>query len=200
MQQSMQNSRLCPLREPYDIVGSTVKLRPLQEDDASDRYASWLNDPVVNRYLETRSVTVKELKDYIRAKREAADVLFLGIFSRDTGQHIGNVKLEPIDWEKKTAMVGLLIGDKEYWGKGVGTEVTNLITDLAFTKLGLNEVTLGVIPENMPAIRVYEKCGFTVLKVNKGAITHDGVLHDQIIMGKRASRVGKNFPSPEGGD
>lgn len=183
----MQKSRLSPLREPYDIVGSTVKLRSLKEEDASDRYASWLNDPIVNRYLETRSVTVKELKDYIRAKREASDVLFLGIFSRDTDTHIGNVKLEPINWGKKTAMMGLLIGDKEYWGKGIGTEVTNLITGFAFNTLGLNEVTLGVISENTPAIRVYEKCGFKILKVNKNAINHDGVLHDQIIMGKRAA-------------
>lgn len=182
----MPNSQSVPDKKNVVVRGRQVQLRPLCESDATQQYASWLNDTTVNQYLETRSVTVKELQEYIRTKRAAPDVLFLGIFCCDTGKHIGNVKLEPIDSKKKTAMMGLLIGDKEYWGKGVGTEVTNLITDIAFNKLGLKEVTLGVIPENKPAIRVYEKCGFKILKVNKGAINHDGVLHDQIIMVKRA--------------
>ena len=71
---------------------------------------------------------------------------------------------------------------KDFWGKGIATEVTNLITQFAFSELGLCEVRLGVLAENLPAQRVYEKCGFTVFKIDKGALVHGNTAHDQIWM------------------
>ncbi|MBI3336761.1 GNAT family N-acetyltransferase [Candidatus Peregrinibacteria bacterium] len=169
------------------LEGAQVELHELCEDDASDDYAGWLNDPVVNQYLETRSVTIQDLKDFIHDKNADEGALLLGIFCKRTKKHIGNVKLEPIERKKKKATIGLLIGDKKYWGKGIGTEVTNVVTQFAFDVLGLEEVNLGVIAENKPAIRVYEKCGFTIDRTNKGAIRHGNTLHDQVIMRRYAS-------------
>src|SRR5688572_28708640 len=113
----------------YLLEGPQVGLRELRESDASDAYASWLNDPVVNQYLETRSVALPELRNYIRAKAESPTALLFGIFWKENGKHIGNVKLEPIDRDKGEATMGILIGDKDYWGKGVATETTNLVSD-----------------------------------------------------------------------
>ena len=48
---------------PSALVGDIVFLRELRDEDATEAYASWLNDPVVNQYLETRSVTISELVD-----------------------------------------------------------------------------------------------------------------------------------------
>src|SRR3989339_329284 len=171
---------------PCDTIvsGSRVFLRTLQEDDATDAYAAWLNDPEVNQWLETRRVTVPELRTYIRAKRESPDALLFGIFWKQTGQHIGNIKLEPIDREKKEATIGILIGEKPFWGKGVATEATNLAAEYAFSALGLQGVTLGVIPENKPAIRVYEKCGFTRVRIDPKTMNHDGVLYDRWVFRK----------------
>lgn len=166
------------------IEGEHVFLRTLLPDDASERYASWLNDPVVNRYLETRSITIPKLRAYIGEKWESDQALLLGVFWKETGAHIGNVKLEPVDLSGRTAMLGLLIGDKEFWGRGVGTEATNLAADFAFKNLGLREIRLGVIAENTPAIRVYEKCGFVVDHVEKNGINHDGKLYDKVHMKK----------------
>ena len=168
------------------IPGPIITLRPLTEANATEEYASWLNDPEVNKYLETRKVTVDELKSFINEKNASETALFLGVFWNENGKHIGNVKLEPIDCAKKEATMGILIGDKNYWGKGVATEATNLVAGYAFTKMGLKELKLGVIPENKAAIRVYEKCGFTMERVEKGAVNHDGVLHDRMVMRKLA--------------
>lgn len=165
--------------------GKQVYLQELSEEHATDAYAGWLNDPEVNKYLETRSVTVDELKKYIREKRVSDNAVLFGIFSNKNGRHIGNLKLEPIDRKQKKATLGLLIGDKEYWGKGIGTEATELATQYAFNVLGMQEVNLGVIAENTPAIRVYEKCGFTRAEVRPGAVNHDGTLYDQLIMKKQ---------------
>lgn len=169
------------------IGGHNTDLRPLGEEHATAKYARWLNDPEVNKYLETREVTIDELMAYIAEKNASDNALLLGIFWKENNEHIGNVKLEPIDHETGTATMGILIGEKEYWGKGVATEVTDLIAQYAFETLGLYEVNLGVISENTPAIRVYEKCGFEVSHINEKAIDHDGEHFDQIWMRKRAS-------------
>lgn len=176
----------------HPITGSIVFLRELHEGDASETYAAWLNDPVVNQFLETRSVTVPELKAYIRSKVESPTALFLGIFWKEDGRHIGNIKLEPIDGTKKEATIGILIGDKECWGKGVATEATNLLTEYAFSELALNAVKLGVIPQNAAAIRVYEKCGFHQVEVEKDAMNHDGVMFDRVVMKKTKPIVDRN--------
>ena len=80
--------------------------------------------------------------------------------------------------------MGILIGNKNYWGRGIATEATTLISEYAFDRLKLKEINLGVISENMPAIRVYEKCGFERCGVNKKKVDHNGVLFDQILMRK----------------
>ncbi len=221
-----------------NIDGDRVYLRIMESSDASAEYAGWLNDPVVNQYLETRVATVPDLELYVREKLESGWALFFGIFFKENtntpplfrqrtdppwadraegssprrspqaktgvgsqrgregkpdsapqsgatpGKHIGTVKLEPIDVDKGTAMFGLLIGDRDYWGKGIATEVTNLIVDFAFNTLGLREVTLGVLADNKAAIRVYEKCGFVLDRVEPKAIDHGGVLYDQVWMKK----------------
>ncbi|OHB19563.1 MAG: hypothetical protein A2854_00780 [Parcubacteria group bacterium RIFCSPHIGHO2_01_FULL_56_18] len=168
------------------LNGERVTLRTLHPEDTSEEHASWLNDPIINRYLETRSTTLPELREYIAKKFESADALLLGIFWKETGEHIGNIKLEPIDLKEKTAMLGLLIGAKKYWGQGIGTESTALVTNFAFQNLELGEIRLGVIADNKPAIRVYEKCGFVIDHIEKDGINHDGVLHDKVHMIKKA--------------
>lgn len=167
------------------IDGDRVFLRVLEETDATLRYAGWLNDPVVNEYLETRHATIPGLREYIREKLESPTALFFGIFWKETGEQIGNVKLEPIDWSLGRATMGILIGEKAFWGRGVGTEVTNMIVQFAFETLGMAEVNLGVISENKSAIHVYEKCGFETYRVEKNAVNHEGVRYDQVLMRKR---------------
>lgn len=163
--------------------GSTVYLRELNENDASETYCEWLNDPIVNKYLETRETTIEDLKQYIQSKKENPNCLFFGIFLKENDKHIGNVKLEPIDFEEKTSYFGMLIGEKEQWGKGLGTEATRLAVDYAFNVLHLKKIMLGVIAENKAAIRVYEKTGFQIERVNKEKIKHGSEVYDQIIMG-----------------
>ncbi len=164
------------------INGEMIYLRELNETDASQKYCSWLNDPIVNKYLETRESTVEEVKEYIKNKRDNKNCLFLGIFSSENNIHIGNIKLEPIDFINRKAMLGMIIGDRDYWGKGIATEATKLVVKHAFEKMGLEEVNLGVIPENKAAVRVYEKVGFLKDKLNKNAMKHGDVHYDQQMM------------------
>ncbi len=161
-------------------------MRLLQPSDATERYASWLNDTETNKYLETRKATTDDLCRYIKEKIESPNALFFGIFDAKDDKHIGNVKLEPIDREKSFATVGIIIGEAEYRGIGIGTEVINRLAGFVFTELCLAEINLGVIAENKPAIRAYEKCGFVIDHIEPKAMDHDGVLYDKVVMVKKA--------------
>jgi [ribosomal protein S5]-alanine N-acetyltransferase len=166
------------------IIGDRIYLRILRKNDASDKYAGWLNDPEVNKFLSTKQVTLKELEDYIEEKFVSDACLFFGIFLKDGDEHIGNVKLEPIDSIKNETTMGIMIGQKKYWGKGIGEEVVNLLFDFAVKKLGIKKMKLGVVSENLAAIRLYEKCGFKIVKVDSQAVNSGGLLHDQVWMEK----------------
>ena len=172
----MQSDKIQP------VYGARVYLRPLAVNDASAAYSAWLNDPEVNEFLETRQSTVADLRAYIQKQIDDPNSLFMGIFDTANDTHIGNLKLQPIDWEKKKAIFGILLGDKRYWGRGLGAEATQLIVRYAFDTVGLEEIELGVIPENKRAIQAYEKVGFETVGVRKNAINHNGILFDDVVM------------------
>ena len=165
-----------------NVVGERIYLRALTTADASHEYCAWLNDHEVNEYLETRQSTIHDLTAYIQKQIDDPNSIFVGIFDKTNDIHIGNIKLEPIDWQKKKAIFGILVGNKSYWGRGIGTEATQLIVRYAFATVGLEEIELGVIAENKRAIRSYEKAGFAQTGVRKNAINHGGVLYDDVIM------------------
>jgi len=171
----MENSTLV-------FEGKRIYLRELKEEDASQEYCNWLNDPIVNKYLETRSSSIKELKEYIKEKRGNKNCLFWGIFLKNTDKHIGNIKLEPINWEKKEAIMGILIGDKNFWRKGICTEVKKLLIKNAFDRLNIEKISVGVINDNIASIICNLKAGLKIDSFSQKAVKHENVLYDEITM------------------
>lgn len=137
--------------------------KELIADDASPDYVNWLADEEVNRYLESRDTNLTEVRDYITTQKSDPNSFFVGIYDAISLAHIGNVKLEPINWKEKTAIFGIMIGDKSYWNKGIGHEVTTAIANYAFRNLNLSVIELGVLEDNIGAIRAYQKSGFQVI-------------------------------------
>lgn len=146
------------------LVTDRFFLRNITVNDVSDEYLRWLNDPEVNCYLETKKTTIPELKQFIAERQFSPTCVFFGIFERKTNRHIGNVKLEPIDFTTRETMLGILIGNKQWWNKGVCTEVIKAVVQYAFEKTRLNSIRLGVISENKSAIACYKKAGFHIEK------------------------------------
>ncbi|MBI3290811.1 GNAT family N-acetyltransferase [Candidatus Falkowbacteria bacterium] len=163
-------------------IGNRIYLRPLVIDDASQKYCDWLNDPEVNIYLETRKSTVEDLKSYIKQKLNDTNSCLLGIFDKANDKHIGNVKLEIINQIKKRADFGIILGDKSYWGQGIGTEATKLAVDYAFNELSLDEVELGVLDQNKRGQKAFAKAGFKITEVKKNFTNHDGTIYDAVMM------------------
>jgi [ribosomal protein S5]-alanine N-acetyltransferase len=152
------------LHETPFAVGSLVLLRPLERSDLNERYLGWLNDPEVTRYTETGIFpsTAADLEKYYHDVSTSKSQVMLAIVDKKSGQHIGNVKLGPIHWIHRNATFGILIGEKKFWGRGVGLEATRLMVEYGFTRLNLHRIGLGVFADHEAAVRCYEKVGFKV--------------------------------------
>jgi hypothetical protein len=150
-------------------------LRRLTTDDVTERYVSWLHDDVASRYIEAarNQNDAASLKAYVAEQRNREDVLFLGIFEPASGSHIGNIKFQSIDPTTGFAEVGILIGEKSWWGKGVAVEVMDACAGWLQLHRSVHWIRLGVLSSHEAAIRAYRKAGFTV--TDKGDSDASGV-------------------------
>ena len=139
-------------------------------DDVDHRYLSWLNLKA-SSYIEYAKShpSIEELKNYVGERENRQDVLFLGIFTKEA-QHIGNIKYEPIDTKSKSAVMGILIGDNNWRGKGVATEVIKASSSYLVDQYGIETILLGVDKNNKAAIIAYQKIGFKVKEQNENSI------------------------------
>lgn len=171
-----------------------VYLRALKKEDFKTTI-KWRNDPEVTKYLGSKSRFVSEydekkwFEDYIKNKNDKN--LRLAVCLKETNQHIGNIYLLNIDLVNRNAEYAILIGEKQYWGKGLGTEGTDLILIHAFNELGLERVYLYVIESHVAAIKLYEKCGFAQEGVLRNSLFKNGTFHNQIVMSILASEYKK---------
>lgn len=138
------------------------RLRPLTVADVSETYLEWFRDPAAQHHIQAADSTrtLDDLRAYIRARQDRADVLFLGIFEAETGLHVGNIKFEPVDTAAGTAVMGILIGEPGSRGKGAAAEVLRATGDWLRLHRGIRKIVLGVSADNTRAIRAYESVGF----------------------------------------
>ena len=90
-----------------------VRLAVLTPEDVSDAYVAWLNDAEINRYLESRFAVHDRagVAAYVESMLANPSSLFLAIHSKALGQHVGNIKIGPIDHHHGLGEIGLMIGD-----------------------------------------------------------------------------------------
>jgi [ribosomal protein S5]-alanine N-acetyltransferase len=179
----MLRSRLSP--KTAFAEGSLVYLRPLTPGDLNERYLGWINDPEVTRYTETGVFpsTAADLERYYRNVASSKTDVMFAIVHKRSGRHVGNVKLGSIHWIHRTATMGILIGDKAFWGKGVGLEATRLMAEYGFERLNLHRINLGVFVEHQAAVRCYERAGFKIEGRLREDLFQGGEHKDRLWMG-----------------
>ena len=167
------------------IAGSRIYLRPLERSDLNARYLSWLNDPEVTRYLETGVFpsTMQDLERFFEGVTGSPDQVIMAVIDRKSDEHVGNVKLGPINWVDRRAMFGILIGDKNFWGTGIGEEATRLTVEYGFYRLNLNRIGLAAFEEHKAAVRCYEKVGFKLEGCFREEMFREGRYKNRVWMG-----------------
>lgn len=161
-----------------------LKLEPLSIKYCSSKYVKWLNDPEIYKYLDTRGgYTYKKLFDYLTNYTEQ-HVYFWAIIIKEDNSHIGNIKVDPINKSNQTGEFGILMGDKNKWGKGYAKEATKVVIDYCFKVLELRKITLGVIKDNIAAVKLYQNLGFETEGIYKMHGIYNGKFCDALRMAK----------------
>lgn len=118
----------------------------------------WRNDPVVNRYLRQGIRTLEEVQEWYAQYFSGAENKLLAVYADKT--LIGYCTLEHIDPTHRNCEIGIVIGNPNYWNKGVGASVVRRLTTLAFTRYHLHRVYAVIQGGNSASRRCFEKVGF----------------------------------------
>jgi len=174
------------------LAGAKCYLSPRSESDV-ELFKKWDNDlevilPASMNGYNTPATLAYE--DPARAK-EMLKHLFV-IVDSQTEQPIGWCSLFFRMPENRHAMLAIMIGEKEYWGRGYGQEAVTLLLDYGFNILNMNSIELGVYAFNERAIRCYEKIGFQRIGIQRESRIIGGAKHDTVLMDMLASE----FESP----
>ncbi len=169
------------------LRGERVTLRALEPADAAAGHR-WITDPEVLAHLEVGAYPVSVLAEEEWYRQQAAALpahpssVAMGI-EDETGRYIGNIGLHRINWRDGHAVLGILIGEKDRWDQGYGTEAIRVLLRWVFGRLRLHRVWLVVNENNHRVRRCYEKVGFVVEGRWRQHVFRDGRHVDQIIMG-----------------
>lgn len=166
------------------LYGKDLRLRAIEREDVP-RFVRWLNDPDVRQFLLMHQPLSRAQEErWFEGQLSRSDELILAIEVREGREwvHIGNVGLHRLDLKNRTAVLGIVIGEKDFWGRGFGREAIRVLLCYAFLELGLHRVELETFSSNVRALRCYEAVGFKKVGVRRQAFFRDGAFHDVIIM------------------
>ncbi len=169
---------------PKIFTGKLVRLAAFDPETFSQRAAVWNQNSEYQQLLDSgpaRLWTPKEMKDWL--EKHLDELYGFSIHKLDDDEMIGMVDLSGIDWVAGSAWVGIGIGNRDYWGKGYGTEAMRLILDFGFGYLNLRRISLNVFGYNQRAMHSYQKCGFKEEGRLRQWMIRSGERHDLIYMG-----------------
>jgi RimJ/RimL family protein N-acetyltransferase len=174
-----------PSTAPVRIEAKRLYLRPLSESDCGERYVTWLKDPVVGRFLETRHAeqTLDGVKAFVAGVNARSDEHLFGIFLKPNNLHIGNIKVGPVGRHHPVADVSLLIGDRECWGRGYAAEAIEAVSRYAFAVLGLRKLSASMYVDNQGSYRAFLKVGFKDEGRRRAHYIMDGRMCDVLVTG-----------------
>lgn len=167
------------------FISKRIKLRKMTMEDV-ERYHSWRND--VDVMMSTNPsldlYTLPETKAFVEGVilNSNSSKSYI-IQDKANEKAIGIMSLINMDQKNRNAECIIDIGEKDYWGKGIGKEALKLLLDYAFLEMNLHRVSLRVFSFNEGAIHLYNKMGFKQEGVSRQALFRNGKWHDIIHMG-----------------
>jgi RimJ/RimL family protein N-acetyltransferase len=170
------------------IVNDQVRLRAIEKEDLL-YFVKWLNDPEVQRWISLRMpLSLAEEEEWFSNQLKKSPFerpLAIEIQpdpQKEDWIFVGNCTLFKIDWQNRSAEIGIHIGEKTYWDQGYGTKAMRLLLKHGFETLNLHRLWLQVFETNQRAIRSYEKAGFSLEGKFREAQFQEGKYLDVMIM------------------
>ncbi len=145
------------------ITGTKVILRAKSLSDVRNDYA-WQTDPELAFLDATMTMDVsfaEYLLDYAQQIRQTNHASRRFAVTTLEGKLIGNCSYYHIDEASGEAEVGIMIGDRDYWDMGYGTDAVNALLNHIFHQTALQRVHLKTLDWNLRAQRCFQKSGFS---------------------------------------
>ena len=163
------------------LVGERIYLSPRSIEDL-EKYTEWMNNFEVTDYTgrSHQIMTIEAEKRYLEENINEEAVFAIVDIEKD--KLIGSIGLHKVNHFKRTATLGIFIGDKDYRNKGYGTEAIKLILDYGFNYLNLNNINLDLLEFNERAFACYKKCGFKEYGRRRESTYLNGKYYDVISM------------------
>jgi [ribosomal protein S5]-alanine N-acetyltransferase len=154
--------------------GDKIILRTFTESDITPSYLSWLNDPDVLRYSNQRfrNHSYESCLNYLRTFTDSADK-FLLIQDHFSRIPLGTLTIY-MNLHHRTADIGLMVGDKESWGRGIGFDAFYTAVNLLTNSGEVRKITAGALAINKGMVRVLEKAGLIMEATRRGQELVDG--------------------------
>ncbi|MDH5494183.1 MAG: GNAT family N-acetyltransferase, partial [Candidatus Bathyarchaeota archaeon] len=175
-----------PIRENASkqetLTGKGVYLRPFGRGDLP-YIRKWWNDAELRRLIGevapmSRAETEKWYKELLRDK----DRIWFAIVLKKGDRVIGEAGLLRMFRPWRNTDMTIIIGERDAWGKGYGTEVGRLLLDYAFGRLGFHRISVGVVGFNKKALRFWESLGFKKEGVERDEYYYDNEYSDGVMM------------------
>lgn len=163
-------------------------LRPLQKEDLH-HIARMRCDPAITQRLvgHNHSMSAEGASRWYDFYANNPASHALRAITDEKGAPIGYARLRTTDPATRRADYAIVIGDPDYWGRGIGRSTTSWFLALGFQCMGLLKVELSVLSSNKPALSLYEKLGFQVEGTVRNAALRSGAFEDVVAMGILAS-------------
>jgi RimJ/RimL family protein N-acetyltransferase len=170
------------------LRGELVRLTAENPEVMARNFSRWNQDTGWVRFLDSdpsRLLSEKKWKEWLEKdlEKKTIDELFFAIRVQQSDAVIGFIGLFDLYLQHGDTLVAIALGEREYWGKGYGTDAMRIMLRYAFRELNLRRVGLIVFEYNPRAIRSYEKVGFILEGHVRGALLRDGKRWDYQYMG-----------------
>lgn len=139
-----------------------IYLRPLREEDFTERYLEWFRDLDVTRFLDARDITREDAVQNLRDGQKKNAWYLFAICETATDRHIGNLKVGPIHWRHRTSDLVTVLGERDSWGKGYGRQAVALGIEVACKELNIRKLSASIDSLNTASIKAYTAAGFEI--------------------------------------
>jgi len=164
------------------LTGERLYLRPIEAEDLPF-IRQWANDPDVRRLTgEALPMSKAGADEFLERVRQDKERVWFVVVLKENDRVIGEAGLLRMFHPWRNTDLSIIIGDKEAWGKGYGTQAILLLLDYAFGYLGFHRVSVGVVGFNERALRFYEKVGFKREGIQRDGYYYDHAFHDFVMM------------------
>ncbi|MDY6012691.1 GNAT family protein [Clostridium sp.] len=166
-------------------IGTKVLLRAYKEEDI-EKILSFVNDFEVKKLLDSNTpfpISKWEEEVWIKKNRGIDSLTYdFAIEEISTGNIIGGCSINSVNVKNRNCTIGIMIGDKNYWGKGYGYDALSILIKFIFEECNIEKIKLSVFSLNPRAIACYKKLGFKEEGRLKREIYREGKYHDEILM------------------